>query len=108
MFYIKVIDLFCGAGGLSLGFQQAGFEILGGVDFQQDAINTYKHNFINSNPFCGDISSITDEQIKNIYGESVDVIIGGPPCQGFSAGNRQQIENDPRNKFKNIPAFSLL
>lgn len=95
----NVIDLFCGAGGLSLGFQQAGFNILGGVDFQQDAINTYKHNFINSIPICGDISSITDEQIVEIYGESVDVIIGGPPCQGFSAGNRQQIENDPRNKL---------
>lgn len=95
----RVLDLFCGAGGLSLGFKLAGFQIVGGVDFQQDAIYTHEKNFKNSISICGDIKEINDEKVKELFQDKVDVIIGGPPCQGFSAGNRQQIENDPRNKL---------
>ena len=95
----KVLDLFCGAGGLSLGFKLAGFQIVGGIDFQQDAIYTHEKNFKNSISICGDIKEISDEKVKELYENKVDIIIGGPPCQGFSAGNRQQIENDPRNKL---------
>lgn len=95
----RVLDLFCGAGGLSLGFKLAGFQIVGGIDFQQDAIYTHEKNFKNSISICGDIKEINDEKVKELFQDKVDVIIGGPPCQGFSAGNRQQIENDPRNKL---------
>ena len=95
----RVLDLFCGAGGLSLGFKLAGFKIVGGVDFQQDAIYTHEKNFKNSISICGDIKEINDEKVKKLFENKVDIIIGGPPCQGFSAGNRQQIENDPRNKL---------
>lgn len=95
----RVLDLFCGAGGLSLGFKLAGFQIVGGVDFQQDAIYTHEKNFKNSISICGDIKEINDEKVKELFQNKVDIIIGGPPCQGFSAGNRQQIENDPRNKL---------
>ena len=95
----RVLDLFCGAGGLSLGFKLAGFQIVGGVDFQQDAIYTHEKNFKNSISICGDIKEINDEKVKKTFENKVDIIIGGPPCQGFSAGNRQQIENDPRNKL---------
>ena len=95
----RVLDLFCGAGGLSLGFQLAGYKIIGGVDFQQDAIKTHEKNFKNSISICGDIKEIDDNKVIELFGDKVDVIIGGPPCQGFSAGNRQQIENDPRNKL---------
>ena len=95
----RVLDLFCGAGGLSLGFQLAGFKIVGGIDFQIDAIKTHEFNFKNSVSICGDIKEISDDKIKKMFANKVDIIIGGPPCQGFSAGNRQQIENDSRNKL---------
>lgn len=96
----NVLDLFCGAGGLSLGFKLAGFNIVGGVDFMEDAIATHEKNFKNSISICGDITKIDDNKVIELFGsKNVDVIIGGPPCQGFSAGNRQQIENDPRNKL---------
>lgn len=95
----RVLDLFCGAGGLSLGFKLAGFQIVGGIDFQQDAIYTHEKNFKNSISICGDIKEISDDKVKELYENKVNIIIGGPPCQGFSAGNRQQIENDPRNKL---------
>ncbi len=95
----KVLDLFCGAGGLSLGFKLAGYHIVGGVDFQPDAIKTHEENFKKSVSICGDIREISDEKVNELFGNKVDVIIGGPPCQGFSAGNRQQIEDDPRNKL---------
>lgn len=96
----NVLDLFCGAGGLSLGFKLAGFNIIGGVDFMKDAIATHEKNFKNSISICGDITKIDNEKVLELFGKNnVDIIIGGPPCQGFSAGNRQQIENDPRNKL---------
>lgn len=96
----KVLDLFCGAGGLSLGFQLAGYKIIGGIDFQKDAIATHERNFKNSVSICGDISQISDEEIIKKFAGKVDVIIGGPPCQGFSAANQhQKLEDDPRNKL---------
>lgn len=100
MIKYRVLDLFCGAGGLSLGFQLAGFDIIGGVDNKKDAIATHEKNFKNSISICEDITKINDNKVIELFGKNeVDVIIGGPPCQGFSAGNRQQIENDPRNKL---------
>ena len=96
----RVLDLFCGAGGLSLGFKLAGYKIVGGIDFQKDAIATHEKNFKGSTSICGDICKIDDEEVKKLFEGKVDVIIGGPPCQGFSAANKQQrLEDDPRNKL---------
>lgn len=95
----KVLDLFCGAGGLSLGFKLAGYNIVGGIDFFPDAIKTHETNFKDSISICGDIKEIDDEKVKKLFGNKIDIIVGGPPCQGFSAGNRQQTEDDPRNKL---------
>ena len=97
----NVLDLFCGCGGLSKGFEMAGFNIIGGVDFNKEAIDTFNKNFENARGLFGDISNLTSDDIKNNFGDlnSIDVIIGGPPCQGFSSANRNKVEDDPRNKL---------
>lgn len=98
----KVLDLFCGCGGISLGFKLAGCEIFGGIDINQDAINTFKHNFPESQAKCIDLASINNDEIHKIFEniQEVDIIIGGPPCQGFSSANRYKKEDeDPRNKL---------
>jgi len=95
----KVLDLFSGAGGLSLGFKLAGFNIIGAIDFNLDAIKTHEKNFYNSLSIHTDITSISSGFIKENF-KNVDVIIGGPPCQGFSNANKwQKLEDDPRNKL---------
>lgn len=82
---IRFIDLFCGCGGLSLGFEQAGFIPVAGIDFKESAIKTYREHFTNSKAICVDISSMDEKQIKEELGglPKIDIIIGGPPCQGF-------------------------
>ena len=99
---LKVIDLFCGCGGLSEGFRLAGYEIVGGVDFNEPAIRTYNLNFKGAKGICCDLLSMDKTQIVKEFGDlsDIDVIIGGPPCQGFSAANRYKTEGeDPRNKL---------
>ncbi len=95
----KVLDLFCGCGGISEGFYLAGFDIAGGIDFNEHATMTFKHNFKKAKVHYVDITTFPNEQILEEYGD-VDVIVGGPPCQGFSTANRHQKEmDDPRNKL---------
>ena len=96
------IDLFCGCGGLSEGFKLAGYNIIGGIDFNQKAIDTYNHNFKGAKGICCDLLQMDKEKIIEEFGDlkDIDVIIGGPPCQGFSSANRWQKETaDPRNKL---------
>ena len=94
-----MIDLFCGCGGFSLGFQQAGFNVRLGIDLWNDAATTYKHNFPTAVVQNEDIKSMSGKKIidmLNIPGNEIDVIVGGPPCQGFSVSGKRN-ENDPRN-----------
>lgn len=97
---ITLIDLFAGCGGLSLGLEQAGFKPLFANEINPICANTYKMNIKidENNIYVGDINEwlkkIIEEQI--CFGE-VDLIAGGPPCQGFSMANRQRIIDDPRN-----------
>ncbi len=92
----KVIDLFCGCGGVSLGFAREGFEIVAGIDNDQEALNTFSKNFPHSKALNVDLSNT--EAIDYEEFSNVDIILGGPPCQGFSiAGKRDS--NDPRNKL---------
>ena len=82
---MKVLDLFCGCGGLSLGLEQAGFDIKLGIDVWQDALTTFEANHSNSKTHLQDLSVICFKDIQEKYlPNGVDVIVGGPPCQGFS------------------------
>ena len=95
----KVLDLFCGCGGISEGYALAGFDIAGGIDFNDYATKTFQHNFKKAKVHSMDITTFSDDRIEEEYGD-VDVIVGGPPCQGFSSANRWQKEKeDPRNKL---------
>lgn len=94
------IDLFCGAGGMSYGFEKAGFNTIFAVEFNNVYAETYKLNFKNTKVHVGDIKDISDDEIKSIgKNNKVDIIIGGPPCQGFSiAGNiGRKFLDDERN-----------
>lgn len=98
----NILDLFCGAGGLSYGFHLAGFKIKGGVDFDDYARETHALNFKDGYHDWSDITKVTDEEIKERYLKNeenkIDVIVGGPPCQGFSAANMWQTEEDKKEK----------
>ena len=93
------ISLFCGAGGCSYGFQQAGFDILYASDIDKTAVATYKANFPDTKVEQIDIDKINFDQLLldlDLLPEQLDILIGGPPCQGFStAGSR--FWDDPRN-----------
>lgn len=97
---LNAIDLFCGCGGLSYGFESAGYNILLGIDNDAKALESFEMNHKNSKSICGDITQITYEKdIKSIIGEkTIDVIIGGPPCQGMSLSGPRKFD-DPRNKL---------
>lgn len=99
---MNVIDLFAGCGGLSLGFKMAGFKSILASDIDENCKLTYTHNFPDVPFICQDITTITQvDLLKYIDGRNVDVIIGGPPCQGFSLANKRRDNNntDPRNQL---------
>lgn len=95
----RVIDLFAGCGGISKGFTNTGkVEIVGAIDFEKSACNTYEENFPGAKVICGDIRDIS---VESTGFSNIDIMVGGPPCQGFSALNRWEKEkdNDPRNRL---------
>ena len=100
------IDLFAGCGGLSLGLEQAGFEVV----FMNEIVNTFastylaNHNLKEGQYFIGDINELNkcldkySDILKNPV-KPITLVCGGPPCQGFSMANRQRIIDDPRNQL---------
>lgn len=97
---LKMIDLFCGAGGLSLGFSQEGFITSLANDIQDCCVDTYAHNHPETprdHIVLGNIKDVVNNLEKLLNGRSVDIVVGGPPCQGFSMANRQRLIDDPRN-----------
>ncbi len=95
----NIIDLFCGCGGFSLGFERVGFNVLLGIDLWEDALSTFAYNHKGSHTLKADLSQITPEEtLPLLKGSQVDVIIGGPPCQGFSIAGKR-IVDDIRNKL---------
>ncbi len=96
------LDLFSGCGGMSLGFTWAGFKSVLASDIDENCEKTFNTNFPNVPFLRGDLSEFKKEDFDQfIKGENVDVIIGGPPCQGFSLANkkRNKVSEDPRNRL---------
>lgn len=101
-----VLDLFCGAGGLSYGFEQAGYNVVAGVDFFKQAVDTFRRNHKGSQGLVADLTKASIKEIEKASGNSVEVIVGGPSCQGFStAGGLSKgvgrDQTDPRNALFN-------
>jgi DNA (cytosine-5)-methyltransferase 1 len=113
-----VVDLFCGAGGFSLGFSAAGCQIISGVDVDEASAATFRENFTKLQPdapprvFGGDEGNLEELDLAHIADETPDILIGGPPCQGFSrigrakldsiiedAGEEGSFADDPRNEL---------
>ncbi len=93
------MDLFCGAGGMSLGFEQAGFNIVGAVDSNSIHAETYSKNFPDSIVICEELRGLSGDRIRQQAGiedRALDVVFGGPPCGGFSLMGKRR-PDDPRN-----------
>lgn len=93
------VDLFCGVGGMSLGFEQAGFDVIAGVDSEPRHVETHSKNFPTCETLCADLSAISGSQLRSETGigdSHIDVVFAGPPCQGFSLIGKR-LKNDPRN-----------
>ena len=98
---MKILDTFAGAGGFSLGFDLTGsFKIIGAIEMDQWAADTFKHNHPLANVLVGDIQNYDAEFLLDTFTERPDIILGGPPCQGFSIANRKAGDTlDPRNSL---------
>jgi DNA (cytosine-5)-methyltransferase 1 len=103
----KIVSLFSGAGGLDLGFKQAGFKISVAIDSAEAAIRTHKKNFPRTRAFVGDLVKLKPNGVVDCVVEAIEpkqriAVIGGPPCQGFSRANVTSQSNDPRNKLPQL------
>ena len=95
---LTVVDLFSGAGGSSLGFEMAGFNVILGVDIHKPSMDTFLRNHEKTMGILGDIRKISENLILDLLdGVEVKVLMAGIPCQGFSLNNRKRHPNDPRN-----------
>ncbi len=106
---LKTIDLFCGAGGITEGFREAQFECLYANDCMPEAIETFAFNHPDTRADCRNIERVKPAEIRSelrIRKGELDVLVGGPPCQGFSINAPDRFLTDPRNKlFKDYVRF---
>lgn len=101
-----VLDLFCGCGGLSQGFIDAGYKVSLGIDKWKDAIETFNYNHKNSKGIVADLFDLKPEMVsKNENIKEVDVIIGGPPCQGFSIAGKRIVDDERNQLYKTFVNF---
>lgn len=101
-----VLDLFCGCGGLSLGFIQAGFDVKLGIDAWSDAIKTFNATHANAQGIVADLFTACPQEIADQTNlKTVDVIIGGPPCQGFSIAGKRMIDDERNQLYKSFVEF---
>ena len=95
---LNVLDLFCGCGGMSQGLHKAGLNIVAGIDIWNKAIDSYKDNFDHL-AICADLTKLSPEKFKSKYKiGKIDIIVGGPPCQGLSIAGKRDTK-DPRNSL---------
>ncbi|MBI3042336.1 MAG: DNA cytosine methyltransferase [Betaproteobacteria bacterium] len=95
------IDLFAGAGGLSLGFEQAGFDVVAAVEIDPIHCATHEFNFPDCTTICGDVRRLSGQYIRQVAelgNREIDVVFGGAPCQGFSMIGKRALD-DPRNRL---------
>lgn len=94
----KIIDLFCGAGGISAGFSNAGFETVMGTDIHAPSIETFRSNHPEAATILGDMREVEKEMLEEgVEGLDIDVLTAGIPCQGFSIANKKRSDEDERN-----------
>ena len=93
----KVIDLFAGVGGMSLGFEMAGFDVVLANEYDKDIATAYKKNHSSTKMINEDITKLDLQSVFEQYKGNIDVIIGGPPCQGFSQKGKRKTIHDERN-----------
>lgn len=101
---MKAIDLFCGCGGISAGLREAGFDVLAGVDVEPQYLATFSHNFPNALSLKTDISKLDPKEFMDQLGlkrGELDLLSGGPPCQGFSKNvpRKYRFLEDPNNQL---------
>lgn len=95
---MRVLDIFAGAGGLSIGLEQAGYEIAAGAEWDSDACETFGKAHPSADVIEGDVNAIDFRRWRG----DVDVVVGGPPCQPWSTGGKRLGSDDPRDGW---PAF---
>lgn len=97
-----ILSLFCGAGGLDLGFEAAGYQIALAFDLRKDSIASYNHNRPGKpQGYCEDVAQLTPDRLDELFGKTFkpEGIIGGPPCQSFSRANTVYLDADPRHSL---------
>jgi DNA (cytosine-5)-methyltransferase 1 len=102
-----VVSLFCGVGGLDLGFKSAGFEVVIAIDNNPKVLELYQINLPKTTVLCKDIGDITAAEIRDIiqhkyqdWDGDIAAVIGGPPCQGFSVAGKQNLDDDTFGKLR--------
>lgn len=95
---MKAIDLFSGVGGMSLGFKRSGVDVKLAIDYDRRHVESYNANFEGDRGIQYDISKVDEKFLSDNLSDSVDLVFGGPPCQGFSVGGKQNLE-DERNSL---------
>ena len=99
---LSTIDLFCGAGGITQGFRQSGYHCQYANDLMPEAIDTFRHNHATTRAECKPIEDVNAANLRRSLGlrkGGLDVLVGGPPCQGFSINAPSRFLNDPRNSL---------
>lgn len=98
---LTFIDLFSGCGGLSCGLEMAGHRCLLGVDASKEAIQSFAANHHEAAVYLGDIKKLSEKKLKELLkGQKVDMVVGGPPCQGFSTVGKGVVEDERNHLFK--------